>query len=199
MKSLLVLDIDETLIHCEEFPKDYFEEGEYHFKIDFGEDDPKAYFGNERPFLKEFLDYAFKNFDVAIWTASTEDYATIVLESIGVDINKLVFFYTRENCGMRLDYETGHYYGIKNLSKLRKKGTIKRKYGRELDRVLIVDDIEKTAINNFGNLIQIEPFIYNSNDVELLKLISYLEKIKNEPNYRSINKRGWNQSNETFR
>ena len=32
------------------------------------------------------------------------------------------------------------------------------------------------------------------NDTELLKLISYLETIKNSENFRSIEKRGWSNN-----
>jgi RNA polymerase II subunit A small phosphatase-like protein len=66
-----------------------------------------------------------------------------------------------------------------------------RKRGYDLNKVLIVDDIVETAVNNYGNLIQIKTFTDDTDDTELLKLISYLEKIKNEPNYRRIEKRGW--------
>ena len=58
-------------------------------------------------------------------------------------------------------------------------------------KVLIVDDKSETAVNNYGNLIQIKPFTDDLNDTELLKLISYLETIKDESNYRRIEKRGW--------
>ena len=64
---------------------------------------------------------------------------------------------------------------------------------RELNKVLIVDDISETAINNRDNLVLIKPFYFDDKDTELLKLISYLEKIKDESNYRRIDKRNWNQ------
>lgn len=108
MKGLLLLDLDETLIHSERFPKDYLEEGQYSFKMPTESDDIE-YFTNKRPFLDEFINFAFENFDVGIWTASTEDYATIVAKNIGIDINKLKCFYTRENCSLRLNYETNSY------------------------------------------------------------------------------------------
>lgn len=198
-KSLLLLDLDETLIHSEEFPRTQPSEKEFDFKVGF-EDDSYWYMTKKRPFLKEFLEFAFLNFDVGVWTASTEDYATIVLENIGIDKTKLKCFYTRENCGMRLDYETNSYYGVKNLQKLKKRSwskpyTTKVGQMRELDKVLIVDDISETAIYNRSNLILIKPFYFDDNDTELLKLISYLEKIKDEPNYRTIDKRGWNYKN----
>ena len=101
---------------------------------------------------------------------------------------------------MRLDYETNSYYGVKNLQKLKKRAwakpyTTKIGQTRELDRILIVDDIAETAVNNHSNLVLIKPFYFDDNDTELLKLISYLQKIKDEPNYRTIDKRGWNYKN----
>jgi RNA polymerase II subunit A small phosphatase-like protein len=195
MKGLLLLDLDETLIHSEEFPRTQPSEKDFDFRIGFkGED--YWYMTKKRPFLDEFIKFSFENFDVGVWTASTDDYATIVLENIGIDKNLLKCFYTRENCGMRLDYETNSYYGVKNLQKLKKRAwskpyTTKVSQMRELDRILIVDDIDETAVNNRSNLILIKPFYFDNNDTELLKLISYLQKIKDEPNYRTIDKRNW--------
>ena len=196
MKGLLILDLDETLIHSEEFPSNNHINQKFDFKVHC-EGDTHWFMTKKRPFLDEFIKYVFENFDVGVWTASTEDYATIILENIGIDKNKLKCFYTRENCGMRLDYESNSYYGVKNLQKLKKRAwskTYTNKVGqmRELDRILIVDDIAATAVNNRSNLVLIKPFYFNDNDVELLKLISYLQKIKDEPNYRTIDKRGWN-------
>jgi len=207
MKGLLLLDLDETLIHSEEFPRTQPSTKEFDFKVGF-EGEPYWYMSKKRPFLDEFIKFAFENFDVGVWTASTEDYATIVLENIGIDKSKLKCFYTRENCGMGLDYESNSYYGVKNLQKLKKRAwakpyTTKVGQTRELDRILIVDDIADTAIYNRSNLVLIKPFYFDdneslnitNNDTELLKLISYLQKIKDEPNYRAIDKRGWNYKN----
>ena len=84
---------------------------------------------------------------------------------------------------MRLDYESNSYYGVKNLQKLKKRAWSKP--------YTSVDDIADTAVHNTSNLILIKQFYYNNDDVELLKLISYLQKIKDESNYRTINKRNW--------
>ena len=72
-----------------------------------------------------------------------------------------------------------YYYGVKNLTKLRKK--------YNLDEVLIVDDVDLTAVNNYGNLVHIKPFIYDRKDDELFKLKNYLEKIKDAIYIRAIN------------
>lgn len=183
MKSLLILDIDETLIHTEErllYQKTASKKN-YDFETEF---DGVLFSTVKRPFLKEFIDYAFSNFNIAIWTAATRDYAESILKNIGINEDDLIFFYCEENCTIRRDMESMKTYGVKNLNKLRKKGI-------DLERVLIVDDIAETAINNYGNLIHIKGFYDDLNDVELLKLISYLEKIKHESSYRKIDKRGW--------
>lgn len=54
--------------------------------------------------------------------------------------------------------------------------------------------INQKLLGNYGNLIKIKAFKDDNDDTELLKLISYLEKIKNEPDFRRIEKRGWPQS-----
>ena len=93
MKGLLLLDLDETLIHSEEFPRTQPSTKEFDFKVGF-EGEPYWYMSKKRPFLDEFIKFAFENFDVGVCTASTEDYATIVLENIGIDKSKLKCFYT---------------------------------------------------------------------------------------------------------
>ena len=184
--KLLILDLDETLIHSERFEKDYLDEG-YDFK--FSSNNPMyEYFTLKRPHLNEFLDYVFSNFKVAIWTAASKDYAKTIIDNIGIDSNKLEFLYTEENCTIKVKYDGcyGTYYGEKNLNKIRSKYNLKD--------VLIVDDIPETASNNYGNLIRINPFTSSPNDTELLKLISYLETIKDSDNFRSIEKRGWSNN-----
>lgn len=182
MKPLLILDIDETLIHTESVPDEYADQYDYDFK--FKGNGKSLYYTKKRPYLDQFLDYAYANFDIAIWTAAGEDYAREILRNIRVLESSLKFFYTKDNCTIKLSYDYSDYYGVKNLNKLKKKGY-------DLNRVLILDDKAETAVNNYSNLIQIKPFTDDNNDTELLKLISYLETIKDEPNYRRIEKRGW--------
>lgn len=182
VRKLLILDLDETLIHSEYVPDSESHLVDFDFMMDY--DKGSYYYTKKRPFLDKFLTYAFENFDVAVWTAAGETYANLVLQNIGVDKSNLKFFYTKENCTIKVDYVCSQYYGVKNLQKLRKKGY-------DLDQVLIVDDVQKTAVNNYGNLILIKPFTDDTQDTELLKLISYLETIKDSSNVRRIEKRGW--------
>jgi RNA polymerase II subunit A small phosphatase-like protein len=190
MKKLLILDMDETLLHTECFRDiDYLEEGSYDFKFPLGgggwSNDEHWYFTLKRPFLDEFMKYVFDNFKVAIWTAGGSDYASEAISRAGIDKNKLEFFWTSERCTMKYDFETGFRYGVKNLEKVHKS------LGWDLNNVLIVDDVQKTAINNYGNLIHIKEFCNDRSDIELKKLMNYLDKIKDSNNFRSIEKRGW--------
>lgn len=182
MQSLLILDLDETLIHTV-----VNKPSKYDFEIDTGNG---YYFVTKRPFLSQFLKYTQENFDLAVWTASGKSYASSVLKNIGIDSNKLDFFYTQENCTIKFNHDTYDYYGVKTLSKIRSKFN--------LNRVLIIDDIELTAVNNYGNLIHIKSFTGDNTDNELLKLISYLETIKDAKNFRNIEKRGWSNNQKTI-
>ena len=186
-KKLLILDLDETLIHATD---DYQLEGDYDFKFELGGtkwswEQKTVYFVMKRPFLDEFLKYAFQNFNVAIWTAGGIDYARKIIEGIGITESSLEFFYTRNNCTIKVDYASGMYYGEKRLSK------VSKSMGWDLEEMLIVDDVPETAVHNYGNLIRIRGFYGDNSDTELLKLSNYLEKIKDEVNFRRIEKRGW--------
>jgi len=183
--KLLILDLDECLFHS--VHKSQLSEMSYDFYKDSFDVLNGMYRTMLRPNLDKFLKYAFDNFDVAVWTAAGEDYAKFILDKIGIDMTKLEFFYSEKNCSPKYEYGDGwgmgHFAYYKNISKLKKKGY-------DMNKVLMVDD-KPQYIDSYGNVIRIKPFYGDSNDQELVKLINYLDKIKNESNYRSIEKRGW--------
>ena len=67
---------------------------------------------------------------------------------------------------------------------------VKRK-GYDLERILIIDDSPHKSKLNYGNAIYPKPYKGETEDNELIKLINYLESIKDEPNFRKIEKRNW--------
>jgi RNA polymerase II subunit A small phosphatase-like protein len=140
-----------------------------------------------RPGLHKFLKYIFSNFNVAIWTAAGSDYAHFIVDEMEIDKSSLMFFYTEKNCTPKYEYGDGwgmgHMTYKKNISKLKKRGY-------DMSQILMVDD-KPEHIDSYGNVIKIKPFYGDSEDQELLKLIEYLDKIKNESDYRKIEKRGW--------
>lgn len=190
-KPLLILDIDNTLIFSFEKDKNMSIKigGSYYNLKDLKEDfiTINLYRTFKRPHLDEFISYIKENFELAAWTAAGDEYAKAILDNIG--LTDLRFFYTGIHC-TAYRYRMSDIVYIKNLNK------IKRNKKVNLERTLILDDNEKTAIKNYGNLLRIKPFFGDLNDKELLKAIKYLEKIKNEPNFRSIEKRGWSENTE---
>ena len=141
----------------------------------------------KRPHLDEFLDFAYGNFNVAVWTAAGADYASEVLEKIGININSLKFFYSEKNCTPKYEYGDGwgmgHMVYQKKISKLSKRGW-------DMEKVLMLDD-KPEYIDSYGNVIKVDPFYGDTSDSELLKVMKYLDLIKNEENYRSVDKRNW--------
>ncbi len=178
-KSLLILDVDETLVSA--VNKAYLH-GVYNYPHDFKVLNDE-YYVTKRDHLDEFLKYAFENWNVAVWTAATRGYATEILTKSGIDINRLEFFKVQEDCVSSNDEGFDKLY-IKDLN------DISDSY--DLARVLLVDDKKGSAKRTPDNLIEMYAWIsYMKNDDYLLKLIDYLEEIKNAPDFRSIDKSNW--------
>ncbi len=173
MDKLLILDIDETLVHATQ--KDI---GINHdFETDW-------YFVYKRPFLHEFLGFCFENFKVAVWTSAGEDFAEVINDKLLSQYGNLEFLWSNEKCTPRLNPETFETIPIKNLDKLKKKGYT-------LDQIIMVDDTPEKLLKHYGNLVRVTEFRGQQQDTELLKLIQYLKYIKEAPNIRNVEKRGW--------
>jgi TFIIF-interacting CTD phosphatase-like protein len=173
---LLILDLDETLIHATTEPRDRiadFHVGEY-----------AVY---RRPGVAAFLDFALSHFEIAVWTSSTMSYAVDVVAGIFPDPTVLKFMWARERCVHRRDLETGETVWIKDLKKV-------KRFGYPLEQVLIVDDSAEKLTRNYGNHIGIRPFEGAPDDDELRLLASYLAGMVTCDNVRSIDKRRWRQT-----
>jgi Dullard-like phosphatase family protein len=172
-KKLLILDLDETLVYANEE------------KLNRQEDFIVGqYFVYKRPYLQEFIDFCTENFDVAVWTSSTRNYATEIVNDIFPNPNDLKFFWSRERCTIRYDQELQETYFEKMMSKV-------RKCGYDLAKVIVVDDSPEKWRNSYGNLVRIKPFFCEIDDNELKKLIVYLQRLKAVENVRKIEKRMW--------
>jgi Dullard-like phosphatase family protein len=176
-KPLLVLDLDNTLITA--VHKAYLT-GVYEYPSDFMVSDDNLHV-NVRPHLSEFMNYAFNNWRVALWTAASEGYAREILKKCGIDANKLEFLKFKEDCDKEFYY--GDTIHIKDLSKI----------SEDLSRVVLVDDKETSGIRQKDNTIVIPAYISAAQtaDDRLLKLIYFLEEMKNAPDFRSVNKVDW--------
>ncbi|WP_298903436.1 HAD family hydrolase [uncultured Psychroserpens sp.] len=186
-KILLVLDIDETLVHAT--PK------ELNRKADFKVFD---YYVYRRPYLDHFLDQIKDDFLIAVWSSASDDYVEEVVDIIFPAELKLEFVWGRSRCKPKRflntddfgNYESrymDHYNFIKPLKKLKRRGF-------SLDRMLIIDDTPHKSSDNFGNAIYPKEYVGDLNDDELKALSQYLKTLKDKTHVRNIEKRGWRKT-----
>lgn len=175
-KTLLILDLDETLIHATERKLAVDADFQY------GE-----YFIYKRPNLDAFLAEMNIHFDLAIWSSAGDKYVLDVVNLIKPVEIDFQFIWSRSRCTIRRDYELGNYVYEKRLKKIKKQGF-------RLERALIVDDSPEKTRNNFGNAVYVVPFEGDQNDTELNILSSFLKSIKDVDNVRTKEKRGWRNS-----
>src|SRR5262249_16031075 len=143
-----------------------------------------AYFVYKRPGLEKFIGFAMNYFRVAVWTASSADYAAEVLTEIFPDVHQLEFAWSRERCTRRVDPELQTRYWTKDLKKLSRRGYL-------LDQILVIDDTPRKLERNYGNHIGIPPFHGDRDDGELEKLQEYLVQLKDVNDVRTVEKRYW--------
>lgn len=176
--KLLVLDLDETLIHASiETPAGdnlvpvAFEVGPYDVRL--------------RPFVGEFVEFCFATFaDVGVWTSATRAYADEVVPGLfGARAAELAFCFSRERCTRRFDALIFDDYYVKNLAKLKRRWP--------LEQVIMVDNTPRKLERQYGNLVRVRDFEGAADDDELRALQCYLGDLAVVPNVRRVEKRGW--------
>lgn len=172
---LLVLDLDETLVHASlsefAYPSDFCV-GPYHVV--------------RRPCLDAFLAYAFAHFEVGVWTSASGEYAAAIVGEIFADFPAPAFVWSRSRCTRRVCPETGEVVWWKKLKKLKKKGYA-------LEQVLMVDDSPEKHEKNYGNLVRVSPFWGDVEDRVLQRLPAYLERLGRLDDVRRVDKRNWHK------
>ncbi len=174
-KILLVLDLDETLIHAREKPL----ESEPDFRV-------FDYYVYVRPNLDWFLKKVNESYRLGIWSSADDVYVNAIIDYIKPEDLDFEFVWGASRCTTRRDYDLDKYFKEKRLKKL-------KRYGNKLEKILIVDDTPEKLKDNYGNAIYIKPFEGDSKDGLLFKLYHYLETLKQVENVRNIEKRGWMQ------
>ena len=163
MVKNILLDLDNTLISAEaltEFP--FSEDGMREKAMKFPIYDMDSYYiVFERPNLQEFLDYLFANYNVAVWTAASKDYALFIVENIIL-----------KKPGRVLDFILFSYHG--DLAYKKHKGTKNLKFlwdtleldGYSEDNTLIIDDLKDVYETQPSNAIHIKAFEILDKDSE---------------------------------
>jgi ubiquitin-like domain-containing CTD phosphatase 1 len=174
-RPLLVLDLDETLW--------------------YGLPDPSVPGGMRlllRPHLREFLEAVSAHYDLAVWTAASEDWMREGLAQLqarsGFDLTSAaVFLWHRERCTFWRG-EDGSYGLCKPARKFRA-SWLRERYPRE--RILAVDDQPANYACGYGHLVWVSEWTGGPDDDELLALAEYLISVASEPDLRRVEKRGW--------
>ncbi|XP_010491935.1 PREDICTED: CTD small phosphatase-like protein 2 [Camelina sativa] len=153
----LVLDLDETLVHSSLEPCD---EVDFTFPVNFNEEEHMVYV-RCRPHLQEFMERVSRLFEIVIFTASQSIYAEQLLNVI--DPKRKFFRHRvyRDSCV----FFDGNY--LKDLSVL----------GRDLSRVIIVDNSPQAFGFQVENGVPIESWFNDPSDKELLHLLPFLESL----------------------
>ncbi|RYZ41109.1 MAG: phosphoprotein phosphatase [Myxococcaceae bacterium] len=182
-KILLILDLDETLVHVSDGPLDR--------EADFW---LQGYYVHVRPHLEQFLTECASRFQLAIWSSASDDYVAEIVKRIRPPSLPLAFIWGRSRCTFALDktrvrddghLDPGAHYGyVKKLHKLKRRGY-------RLERVLIVDDTPAKCVHNHGNAIYLREYDWREHDTELLDLSLYLATLADAVNVRHIEKRHW--------
>ncbi|KAF9934128.1 hypothetical protein FBU30_003409 [Linnemannia zychae] len=153
----LVLDIDETLVHCATRPLD---SPDIVFPVEYNHETWEVY-GRIRPGMYEFLEKMSEKFEVITFTASQECYAEALLKIIDPEKKFIRHRYYRDSCVPVF----GNY--VKDL----------RILNRDLSKVVIVDNSPQAFGYQISNGVPIESWYDDKSDQELSKLMDFLETL----------------------
>jgi carboxy-terminal domain RNA polymerase II polypeptide A small phosphatase len=171
--KLLILDLDETLIHATANQVDIQEDHRF-----------DKYFIYKRPHLDNFLINISSHFTLGIWSSAGDEYVNEIVKLITPAQVQFELVWGRSKCSLKRDNTFDTYFFSKKLDKLKSKGF-------KLEKILIVDDSPEKASNNYGNAIYIKQYVGDKTDTELLLLNDYLLTLKDVENVRQIEKRNW--------
>jgi hypothetical protein len=173
-KMFVFLDLDQTLVHAvekDELSDSTMAKCKKKFNHHTMNDDP-YYTVFERPGLQPFLDFLFANFNVAVWTAATKDYALYV-------INKCVQAGKPER---KLEYVLFSYHGDISRKACKKSKSLEQLpliMGLPLcvkQNTVIVDDYDEVYHTQPENCIIAPGFYVNDNNAASDTFLPVLSK-----------------------
>lgn len=156
-KKTLILDLDETLVHCSE---DTTKPCDFKTPIKFTGGEVINFGVTIRPKAIEFLELMSEYFEIVIFTASHACYANIILNILDPENQFITYRMFRDSC-----IETEERIFIKDL----------RIFGnRDFDDMVIVDNACYSYSFQLDNGIPIVPYFCGKSDTELVELAAFL-------------------------
>ncbi|XVF25589.1 hypothetical protein REPUB_Repub13aG0225000 [Reevesia pubescens] len=155
-KKTIFLDLDETLVHSSPDPPPKM----YDFVVKPNiEGRVMNFYVLKRPGVDFFLEEISKRYEVVVFTAGLKQYASQVLDKL--DPKGLLISYRlyRNSC----KEVEGKF--VKDLSEM----------GRDLGKVVIVDDNPNAYSLQPENAVPIRPFVEDVEDRELMKLVTFFK------------------------
>jgi len=152
--NLLVLDMDETLVHSSGSKTD-----KYDMLVMAGDNLEHEVYVKKRPFVDDFLRACSKFALIFVFTASNQNYADPVLNALDKNLVVKKRFY-KPDC-IRYD---GRRYD-KPLSKV----------GHPIENTILVDNSPDSWRSNPHNAVRVSSWFDNPYDTQLLELIPILE------------------------
>ncbi|ESW19982.1 hypothetical protein PHAVU_006G171200 [Phaseolus vulgaris] len=155
IRKTVFLDLDETLVHSHPSPPPE--------RFDFVvrpviDGEPMDFYVLKRPGVDELLEALASKYEVVVFTAALKEYASMVLDRL--DRNRFISHRLYRDSCRNIDGKL-----VKDLQET----------GRDLKRVVIVDDNPSSFSNQPENAILIRPFVDDIFDRELWKLRSFFE------------------------
>jgi len=198
-KKLVVLDLDNTLINAIKMPKQvktdsqklvdlvyqyvgvpypnnndddekYREDEDYNIKF-YLDDEIMVFSVQKRPYLNEFLDFVFENFDVGVWSAGNEIYVNKNISFIFGDYApSLKFVHHLGFCDkeLRRDRKGLFHINVKPIFKL-------RSLGYSQNKIIHIDDNDDTFHKNPYNALKVSMWDGDKTDNQLLRCIEILK------------------------
>ncbi|CAD8191176.1 unnamed protein product [Paramecium pentaurelia] len=172
-QKTLVIDLDETLVHCNEYPQ---LKSDFYIPVQVNNIIYQAGI-SIRPYAQEFLRNMAEYYEIIIFTASNEDYANQIINYLDPSGNFISGRLFREDC---IKVESGCH--IKDL----------RILNRDLKDVVLIDNSAFSYAFQIDNGIPIIPYLDNKKDNELQHLESYLKNLIQYDDFRKVNNRIFN-------
>ena len=178
-KKVLVLDLDETLIHAHQAdvlghsikPSDSLPDFMFHADIDHHH---VRFLVHKRPHVDHFLSVVSQWFELVVFTASMEIYGKAVCDELDSGQGMLRRRYYRQHCTLLPPGDSESY--SKDLSKV----------CADLSRVFIIDNNPEAYTSYPDNAIPIRSWFSDPQDTALLQLLPLLDRLRRVSDVRTI-------------